>query len=732
MPAYAGITEGAEPAFYEVLVNGVDTGLVSELWKSDKDLVGVPTEWEKYGILIEEAEKEKPQISSAELGIKVVVDENASSVSFDVPAERLPSQSLGGAGADEWKPSPAASGVLLNYNIAAAATKSSQGVSVAHEVRTGGKFGVFSTSGQLDLSSTDGASYLRGQTRYQYDDYNHLRSYQAGDVMSGGVDMGGIRITRDPAGMDPLHPTYPLPTLGGIALDPSTVRVLSNQVKVSQYDVTRGPFVIERFPLAQGRNATEVVVRDKFGREQVISNQQLYFTPQVLRKGLTTWDVAAGAIRQGQTNNYGPLGANASIAHGVTDRWTFDASAQANAMAHNASVGSRVVLGSMGVAYGSVGKSTSSSGSGSKFELGYDYQGPTWGVNAYHQQTKNYWQLANADRGSIQVSEETHAALTFTTPDRQLHGRVGVSDLKTLSSHTSFLDGNLNWEHNGNTISASALYDLKTRQPAFEVAYRHNFGDFGAYAVAHQAPNINEVRLGGNGVVRLKSGTTIGYAGEVSEHGDGSRYAAVRGNIDFGNGVLMAEVRDNNGQMSVSGNYSGALHFGTGGIQRLHAVSDGYAVVSIPGVAGIPVKLNNIPVGKTDKAGQLIVGPLPSLSANKISIDDKELPPEVDLESSEATAVPRRLSGALVTFPVRTMSARTFNVTLDGKPVAVGAAAKSDKEDTQVGYEGELFLEHAVAGQKIEITHDKGSCSITIPSPLPAFGDVVTLACQGK
>ncbi|MFE7603535.1 hypothetical protein, partial [Streptomyces sp. NPDC057494] len=95
----------------------------------------------------------------------------------------------------------------------------------------------------------------------------------------GPVALGGIRLAKDPAALDPLTPTWPVPTLGGIALDPGQVKVLSNQAEITRQDVNAGPFTVDGRNVALGASQTAVVVRDAYGRETAVSTARLYVAP---------------------------------------------------------------------------------------------------------------------------------------------------------------------------------------------------------------------------------------------------------------------------------------------------------------------------------------------------------------------------------------------------------------------------------------------------------------------
>lgn len=726
--AHAAIPEGADIALLEVHLNGKNTRETGVMWKDGSALIAEPAEWTRIGIILTKAEQRRDHISTVELGITFKIDDATQSVEMTVPASRRPKQRIGAMERQLSTPSPVAPGVIVNYNIAGTHSSSFSGVSVAHEVRTAGKWGVLSTSGQVNWDSRSGSRIVRGQTYWQFDDQKRLITYQAGDIYASGAQLGGVRIAKDPAALDPLHPTFPLPALGGIALDPGQVRVLANGKEVSQQDVDAGPFTLEGLPIPSGRSSTDLVVRDKFGRETVIAGQSLYFSPRVLRKGLTTWELAAGKVRIGE--KYGEAGATASFERGMSDTWTLSGSVQASKAGHNATLGSRVVAGRAGVLSAAISQSSSEQGSGSRASVGWDYQGPRMGVSAYHEQSKNYWEISQLNPHFRSVVEETKLSLTYRSPSGALSGRLGYTDMTTTENRFQFADAQVSYRKGNHSAQVRALYDFERKATTFELGYRYSFERGSIAATVRQAPQFTQTRITGQVVGITKQGDYYQLTGDYLTDDQGNRRATVRGSLNTYTGTATAELSSSNGSRSVAANYSGALHIGAGGVSRMRTVSDGYAVVRISGVAGIPVKVNNVVVGMTDKNGVLVVGQLASLVGNKISIDDRALPMEVSLESSEALAAPKRRSGALIEFPVNGLNARIFIVQKDGKLIEAGSEAKSDSEEAIVGFDGELFLEKPKAGQLITITSKQGVCKAQLPDELPKFEEPTAIHCK--
>ena len=714
------LPEGVEPSFLVPTINGKASQTTVMFWPLDGQWVTDAGEWKAMGIQLKETEQ--GDLGNVTLGIEFVVDAATQTVAMVVPAERMPVQTKTRY-SNVPTLSPAAPGVLVNYSVAGRLTETSQALSLGHEVRTAGPWGVLSTSGQANWSSRQGAEYVRGSTYWQFDDNKRQMTYQAGDVIAGGsspVSLGGVRIAKDPTALDPYNPAYAQPTLGGLAVDAATITVLSNKAPVANYDVSKGPFIIENFPLSPGRNNNQLVVKDAFGRQIVLSDSDFYFSPSILKKGMKTWEFAAGALRNG-LNSYGEVGATGNLAYGLSDKWTLQGSAQANKEHRNTSLGVRTKLGMAGTLDAQIGQSSGPEGTGTSLKIAYDYQGPQFGIHAQHERNENYWQLSN-----LPVEERTRVSASWHTKDNAFRVRAGASSLKTDTLEVRSADVSLRYTKGPHSVTAGAVLNLDTSETHFDLGYRYRF-DQGSVAVrARKAPDVTASLSGSyRGEVAGKEFTV---QGEVLDRG-GEQSARV-------SGVMMGELTDSrvdasysNGAVSLSGSVNGALHIGRGGITPLRTTQDSFAVIDVPGIAGVPVKINGREVGVTDENGRIVAGQLGSLTMTQVKLDDRSLPIEVQLEMSEQNVASKRRSGVHVVFPVKTQTARSFTVKrAAGQAIEPGTAIKSDVESTIIGFDGALFVDQAAPGQVLE--SETLGCSVTLPTPLPAFEAPAELVCK--
>ena len=725
----ASVPEGVEPLLLTASVNGKPMpDVVLTAWQADKSWSMETEGWKKTGVVLTPAEAAKPTLTTAELGVVFQVNEETLAVDIQVPATRMPMQRLT-VRQVIGELSPAASGMLVNYSLAAQQDHGHTSVSAAHEVRAAGAWGQVSTTGQLNWSDGQ-AQYVRGDTRWQFDDYKRQISYQAGDVSSSDTQLGGIRIAKDPS-LDPYTPTYPIPMIGGLSLDQGTLELMINRSRVSGQDVAAGPFVLERYPLASGRSALDVVIRDQFGREQVIQSGSVYLAPSLLRKDLTTWSVAAGKVRQGLTNDYGPMAAEFRIARGLTDTLTVSGSVQTAEGHQNATIGAKTVLGNAGVLEVEAGRSSAEGKpDGKLLSARYSFNTRNFGLSASHESSQDYWRMGSLNTHSVETSSRDTLAASFSSADRRWQSRLAYNDLATQyqggEQRIRYMEAGLGWQKGAHTASGSVLVDLDTKDQTISAGYRYQFGRSSVYATARQAPDVTRLAVGGSTSTTV-AGMPLGLQAEISQF-NGANTARVAADLRTSKGFARASaVRDESGTR-VNAEFAGSLHVGSGGVTTMETVHSGFAVVDV-GIPGIPVRAGGRDQGITNKRGQLVVTGIPVLQPTTIKIDDRALPAGVQLERSEVTVTPRRSAGAMALFPVRTENARAFKVTR-AKPLEAGAHVKSVAEETLVGFEGELYLEHPKPGQELTITDEQGTCIAKLPAAMPAVTEQIEIKCE--
>ncbi|QCZ96560.1 hypothetical protein DL544_05895 [Stenotrophomonas sp. pho] len=392
----------------------------------------------------------------------------------------------------------------------------------------------------------------------------------------------------------------------------------------------------QRRPLHRGRakrglgaSQTAVVVRDAYGRETAISTARLYVAPTLLRPGLSAWEIAAGQVREDE-NRYGTAGVSASWAKGVNDRWTIRGGGQVDENGKgNVTVGSTWAPGTWGVLDGEVGRS---SDGGTRWAAAYDYRGPTFGLRLEHEENDGFWRLQSET--ALPIASRTQASVSYR-PDRRFTLRGIYSAIDTGRSSLAFaslgVSANLG---TAGQVSANVLRDLQGDDLQVSASYTYRFGSKASVGVrARQAPGQDALTT--RATYRTEGGLRV--AAEHTEGDQGSTRATADAMTRYGDARIMLDRYD--GQTQVAANFSGAVFLDHRGVAFGRPAYASFAVVDVPGQAGLPVRVNGAPVGKTNKQGRVLVTNVPSLLPTTFSLKDKDLPAGVEIGETEKQSV---------------------------------------------------------------------------------------------
>ena len=195
--------------------------------------------------------------------------------------------------------SPPPWSAFANYDLFGYTSQGTQYGSGLFEIGTSGPYGsgvatVLANSTQFAGGTTGRAVLLDADWRY--DDPAGPRTLILGSAISPSGAWGrALRFAGVQYGTNfTLRPdliTYPLPAFPGTAVVPSTVDVLVNGSRIGAQQVPPGPFTINNVPVVTGAGDVQLVVRDAFGQQQVIT-QPFYTSRQLLKPGLDDFSLS--------------------------------------------------------------------------------------------------------------------------------------------------------------------------------------------------------------------------------------------------------------------------------------------------------------------------------------------------------------------------------------------------------------------------------------------------------
>lgn len=594
-------------------------------------------------------------------GARTAIDEVELTLTLTVPPEALDPVRLDGDAVD--RPTPVTGvGGFLDYDVQYLAGD-------GFHSRLDGLFeaGIFGTAGVLtssmlasDALSSDGA-FVRLETGFSRDFLERRASLRLGDALSVGgafgrpFRFGGIQWASN-FGTDPYFVTFPLPTIGGLAENPSVVDVYVDDLKRYTGDVPAGPFQIDQLPVVTGAGELQVTVTDLLGRERVVT-QPYYVSARMLRAGLHDYSYEAGFLREDYAEEsfaYGDPFAAVTHRYGFSDQLTGELHLEASPDIQNLSLGGSVALGRFGTLSGGLGIGRGEEGGiGTLAQVDYEYLGHPFSFGIGTRLADDQWQeLGDAENGP--------------QPTRIDQARVGL-DLGTLGNLGLFLVHRDEREAE-DTLSASASWSTrigpgsvvltaaKLIDPSDEAVFFLNYvlpidrRDSASLGVANDAAGARAEAQ----YRRAKGDSDLGADWQIAARAgsDDSRLAGTFG-YDWSKLSTRIDAEIADGETAVRPNVSGSLALVDGRFDASRRLGRAFGMVDLPDMPDVRVYLENREVGRTDAQGQLLLPGLLPYQRNRLRVEVDDLPLDAQVADPQVDAVPADRSGMTVDFGIR-------------------------------------------------------------------------------
>jgi len=730
MAATAADDLSAEPAadpaaatelYLEVSVNGAKTGLVVPFQGGPKGLRTSVQGLREIGIdpqLLGVAGQDDFALDAVP-GLSYTYDPATQSIDLKLgDALRRPLQ-LNARNVRESGAGSADPGFLLNYDLYGQQGVGTR-VAALNELRLFGPRGVLSSSGNAVLKGS-GQRYIRYDTSWTWSDPVSLQSLQVGDFISPSLGwsrslrMAGV-VWRRNFDLRPDLLTYPLASMGGSAVVPSSVSLYVNGMQQYSTEVPGGPFVIDQVAGLNGAGQATVITRDALGR-QVATTLPLYVDTRLLASGLSDFALAAGVLRR----DYGmrsfryerdPV-LSASLRRGLSDALTLEAHTEAGPGLLNGGTGAMLRLGQAGgvlsgALAGSVRRSDAAGGRGfhdmqrgALATLGYQYIAPRFGLDLQSSRASAGYADLGTGQGSPVIRVNDRASLNV---NMQAAGSASASIVHYRTPGLAAVRlAALAWSRSlgrDTFLSLSAFQDLGRGDSAktnrgFSVTLSMSLGD-------RTSLSANSGRQGGVRATTLTASRAPNFDGgwgwglQTSRNG---AFDVSQAQVQYlGNAGQWSATTLRAGTTSSSSvGLSGSLVAMDGTLLAARHVGRGFALVST-GVPDVPVFHENRSIGHTGADGRLLVADLMPYTSNRIAIDATNLPADMRLERTALAVVPLAGAGVVAGFPVERYRAATVIVHgADGKPLAAGTpvrlAGAPGNPLLLVGYDGVLFVD---------------------------------------
>ncbi len=628
------------------------------------------------------------------------------------------------------KLSPPPWSAFANYDLFGYTSQASTYGAGLFELGTSGPYGsgiatVVANSSQENGGNTGRTVLL--DANWRYDEPAGPRTLIVGSAISRSgawgrsLRFGGVQYGTN-FSLQPNLITYPLQAFAGTAVVPSTVDVLVNGTRVGSQQVPAGPFTINDVPVVTGSGDIQLVVRDAFGQQQVIT-QPFYASRQLLAPGLDDFTISAGGVRQNygsESFDYGSGLLSAYWRRGLNDNLTVEVRAEGDNVARAAGAAVDFVPGLYGLVTLGAAGSAGDAGNGYLALGGYQYQGTrfnfgvrgTWASSDFRMPGDDglapLQYLAAANAGYNFGAAGTLGAAWVNQRNRgQVGTQTGTVSYSTTLTSRAFM--NLSVSRTTGTAPQTGAFlsfvfplDSQTSASADVTTIR---SDGGTHTVV------------GAGVQRsLPIGEGWGYRVRVAsdeQYQAGAVYAGPYGRY----GV---DVASQNGITGARASIAGGIGMLGGTVFAARPIVDSFGLVRIDGVSDVKVFQNGNFAGRTNSDGVVVLTQMYPYAPNRITIDDKAVPIDITLGVREFTVAPYFRSGVIVDFGARRQVNATLAVRLpDGRPLPSGAeVSRQDGAFSHpVGADGEVFVADLAFGTPYVVEWAGGRCSFTVPKP---------------
>jgi len=539
-----------------------------------------------------------------------------------------------------------------------------------------GDLGVLLTSLRFD-DLLEGAGVTRLETSFLRDMPEERKSLRLGDSLTGGgslarpVRFAGIQYATNFA-TDPAFVTFPLPSIGGLAEQPSVVEVLVDNVRRAGGEVPAGPFSIPNVPVVTGAGEIQLRVTDLLGREKLVT-QSYYVSSRLLKAGLHDFSYEAGLRRENfgeKSFDYGDPIAAVTHRYGFSDLFTGEAHLELEAERQSLALGGTFRIGLLGTVTAGAGVSRDGEGSGVLGQFAYEYFGRGFSLGARTRYTDSDFRQFG-DRGGtrrtdqlalgLRLGEFGHLGLLLVNQEL-----IGAEDVLTVTSNYSLRLG-----PGSLIVNAARLFEPE-EELAVTVSYSLPLsGNRSAAARLEMAENRTRARAQFR---RSRGATDLGLDYRIAaELGEEPRYLDARGGYRGRFGTVTGEFELDEGEVGGRLGVTGSVAVLDGRVAFTRRIGRAFGLVELPGFAGVRIYLDNREVGRTDARGVLLIPGLRPYEVNRLRVELDDLPLGAVVTRGEVESVPFDRAGVRIPFEVR-LQARALARLLDprGEPLPAG------------------------------------------------------------
>jgi outer membrane usher protein len=560
------------------------------------------------------------------------------------------------------------------------------------------------------------------------------------DALGGSIILGGVSFFRE-FGLDPYFSRNPGLNYSGSVTTPSTLDVLVNGLLVRRVQLPPGPFDVRNLPVPTGSADTRFVLRDAFGRVQE-SSSPFYFTSGLLKEGLHEFSYNIGVRRDDLDSRSWDYGAPIFLGRhrfGLTNWLTTGLRLEASRDLVSGGPTLSVLL-----PFGEVEVTTALSHdhglTGAGAFIGYGYSGVNFSLGSSARLLSHHYANASLDASGkrsrlqidsfvgIPISSRMSLSLRHIFENKQVEGirqEVGVStSYRLLDGLQLYLRGGYQRQNSSNA-------------PVFFTGLNYVLKDTSITAAHSSVDGVNTSTLALQ--KPLPIGTGIGYQLQANFGSDrlgADNFLQYQG--PFGRYEIFHHYQ--NGQNSETLQASGGIAYLGGTLIATRAVQESFALIQVPGLAGVRGYMNNLEIGASDANGNLFAPDILPYYGNRLSVSDKDIPFNYIVDRVERTVAPPYRGGAVIRFPIRRVQRITGAIILDGstgemipKHGQLSLRANGKQFESPLGKEGEFYLENLEPGSypaELEFQDQTCQFNLTIPTSNEAEIELGRVRCR--
>ncbi|MCY1669426.1 fimbria/pilus outer membrane usher protein [Novosphingobium sp. SL115] len=637
--------------------------------------------------------------------------------------------------------SPILPAQFLGYDLALSSSGAKARISGLLDAGLSGKWGVL---GSTFLLTGKGLHTARLDTSFRREFPDQRLRLVLGDTVSrpgpGGqaLRFGGFQFGTD-FGLDPQAINFPLPVVGGSTALPSTVELLS-QAQRQSYDIAPGAFDVALQPRMTGAGQVTMNIRDVAGNSrQVVRN--FYTSADLLRPGLTDFNLEAGALRQdfgAASNHYGAFFAAVGVRHPLASWFTAQARVETSADASVIGFGGSFVAGALGEV-SAVGSLSAARGkTGHVVRVQARRSTPTYSLSASVETTSRDFQ--SLGQSVFQTGARREIALAASAS----LGRAGGINL----AHALLEEGGgtpsarsfsmTSASYNGNVLGGGLGAGVQRTSWRSPDRAGTSWSLFASYTIAlgprTRVSQFAETgRLATTFDMSLPDGPGYGLRGLVGEdRGAPWLEGALAVRTAAGDFGLQANKR---------GEFSGIQATASGAIVRVGdtmlatpRLDYAFALIDVASDETVTVMVENRELPRQAGGGRKVIATgLQPYAPNHIGIDASSIAIDAALISADALATPGWRQAAVVHFGDSGRQPASFRlVDTTGRAIPVGATLRSPTGTGIVGYDGEVWMDDHTPGDALIVMLSDRQCRSFLPatSPASAQGQIPRLLCE--